>query len=264
MNNLHRELAPISDAAWADLESEVRRTFIRHLAGRRLVDVPEPGGVALASVATGHLAAVESPAPGVGARLRESQSLVELRVPFTVDRQAVDDVERGAKDPDWDPAKEAARQMAYAEDRAVFEGYAAAGIGGIRRGSTNPPLVLPAEVRDYPNTISQAITTLRLAGVDGPYSLALSADAYTAVNETSDHGYPIHEHLARLIDGEIIWAPAISGAFLLTTRGGDYELRIGQDLSIGYDSHDATSVRLYLQETLTFLAYTGEAAVALT
>ncbi|GAA4575142.1 family 1 encapsulin nanocompartment shell protein [Planotetraspora kaengkrachanensis] len=264
MNNLHRELAPVSEAAWADLESEVRRTFIRHLAGRRLVDVPEPGGVALASVPTGHLTPVEAPAPGVGARLRGSQALVELRVPFTVDRQAVDDVERGAKDPDWDPAKEAARQMAYAEDRAVFEGYTAAGIEGIRRGSINPPLGLPPEVRDYPNTISQAITTLRLAGVDGPYSLALSADAYTAVNETSDHGYPIHEHLARLIDGEIIWAPAISGAFLLTTRGGDYELRIGQDLSIGYESHDATSVRLYLQETLTFLAYTGEAAVALT
>jgi uncharacterized linocin/CFP29 family protein len=264
MNNLHRELAPISEAAWADLESEVRRTFIRHLAGRRLVDVPEPGGVTLSSVSTGHLSPVESPAPGVAAHLRESQALVELRVPFTVDRQAVDDVEREAKDSNWDPVKEAARQMAYAEDRAVFEGYAAAGIEGLRRASTNPPLALPAEARDYPNTISQAITTLRLAGVDGPYSLALSADAYTAVNETSDHGYPIHEHLARLIDGEIIWAPAISGAFLLTTRGGDYELRIGQDLSVGYETHDATSVRLYLQESLTFLAYTGEAAVALT
>jgi uncharacterized linocin/CFP29 family protein len=264
MNNLHRELAPISEEAWADLESEVRRTFIRHLAGRRLVDVPEPGGVTLSSVSTGHLSPVESPAPGVAARLRDSQALVELRVPFTVHRQAVDDVERGAKDSNWDPVKEAARQMAYAEDRAVFEGYAAAGIEGIRRGSTNPALTLPIEPRDYPNTISQAITTLRLAGVDGPYSLALSADAYTAVNETSDHGYPIHEHLARLIDGEIIWAPAISGAFLLTTRGGDYELRIGQDLSVGYESHDATSVRLYLQETLTFLTYTGEAAVALT
>ncbi|GII59590.1 hypothetical protein Pth03_79790 [Planotetraspora thailandica] len=264
MNNLHRELAPISEAAWADLESEVRRTFIRHLAGRRLVDVPESGGVTLSSVSTGHLSHVEPPAPGVESRLRVSQPLVELRVPFTVNRQAVDDVERGAKDADWDPVKEAARKMAYAEDRAIFEGYAAAGIGGIRQGSTNPPLSLPAEARDYPNTISQAITTLRLAGVDGPYSLALSADAYTLVNETSDHGYPIHEHLARLIDGDIIWAPAISGAFLLTTRGGDYELHVGQDLSVGYESHDATSVRLYLQESLTFLVYTGEAAVALT
>lgn len=263
MNNLHRELAPISAAAWTDLEDEVRRTFTRHLAGRRLVDVPEPGGTALAAVNTGHQAPIDPPAEGVRAQLRQAQALVELRVPFTVDRGAVDSVERGARDPEWQPAKDAARQIAYAEDRLVFEGYPAADIGGIRGASTNPELSLPAEARDYPHTISRAITALRLAGVGGPYSLALSADAYTAVNETSDHGYPIHEHLARLIDGQIIWAPAIRGAFLVTTRGGDYELNLGQDLSIGYTAHDAASVQLYLQETLTFRVHTGEVAVAL-
>ena len=99
--------------------------------------------------------------------------------------------------------------------------------------------------------------------MDGPYSLLLSADAYTAVSETADHGYPIREHLARVVDGEIIWAPAIDGAFVLTARGGDYELRLGQDLSIGYLSHDADHVQLYFQESLTFLVYTTEASVAL-
>jgi hypothetical protein len=89
-------------------------------------------------------------------------------------------------------------------------------------------------VGDYPDAISQALTALRLAGVGGPYNLVLSADAYTAVNETSVYGYPVHEHIARLLDGQIIWAPAIEGAFLLSGRGGDFELRIGQDLSIGY------------------------------
>lgn len=263
MNNLHRELAPVSQAAWADLEAEVRRTFTRHLAGRRLVDVPEPAGAALAAISTGHTAPIDAPTGGVSARLRRSQPLVELRVPFTLDRQAVDDVERGAKDPDWQPAKDAARLIAFAEDRTIFEGYPAAGIDGIRAASSNTALTLPDRALDYPDSVSQAITALRLAGVDGPFSLALSADAYTAVNETSDHGYPIHEHLARLLDGEIVWAPAISGAFLLTTRGGDHELHIGQDLSIGYLSHDATGVELYLQESLTFLTHTSEASVAL-
>jgi uncharacterized linocin/CFP29 family protein len=92
----------------------------------------------------------------------------------------------------------------------------------------------------------------------------LSAEAYTAVNETSDHGYPMHDHIARVLDGGIVWAPAIDDAFLLSTRGGDFELRIGQDLSIGYLSHDASSIQLYFLETLTFLAYTGEASVTLT
>jgi uncharacterized linocin/CFP29 family protein len=264
MSNLHRELAPISAAAWADLEEEARRTFERHLAGRRVIDVPEPGGPELSAVSSGHLDAVAPPAEGVIAHLRRSQPMVELRVPFTVDRQQVDDVERGAKDADWQPVKAAARQMAFAEDRAVFQGYAAAGIVGIRDGSSNPTLSLPGDVRKYPNTVTEAVTALRLAGVDGPYTLVLSADAYTAVSETADHGYPVHEHIARVLDGEISWAPAIDGAFLLSVRGGDFELRIGQDLAIGYLSHDATSIRLYFQESLTFLVYTGEAAVALT
>jgi uncharacterized linocin/CFP29 family protein len=264
MNNLHRELAPISAAAWADLEDEARRTFKRHVAGRRVVDVPQPGGLELAAVGTGHLDAVAAPAEGVTARIRRSQPVVELRVPFTVDRQQVDDVERGAKDADWQPVKDAAKQIAFAEDRAVFEGYAAAGIAGIRSASSNRAISLPSEVRAYPDAITQAVTALRLAGVDGPYTLALSADAYTAVSETSDYGYPIHDHIARLLDGEIIWAPAIDGAFLLSTRGGDFELRIGQDLSIGYLSHDAASIQLYFQESLTFLVHTSEAAVALT
>lgn len=264
MNNLHRELAPISEAAWDDLEEEARRTFKRHVAARRIVDVPEAGGSGLAGVNTGHLDPIAAPGEDVVAHLRRSQPVVELRVPFTVDRGEVDLVERGAKDADWQPVKDAARRIAFTEDRAVFEGYAAAGVTGIRASASNPPLTLPADVRDYPNAVSQAISALRLAGVGGPYTLALSADAYTAVNETSHYGYPIHAHLARLLDGEIVWAPAIDGAFLLSTRGGDFELLIGQDVSIGYLSHDDTSVRLYFQETLTFLVHTAEAAVALT
>ncbi len=264
MNNLYRELAPISAAAWADIEEEASRTFKRHVAGRRVVDVRGPAGPALSAAGTGHLRDIEPPAEGVLARARQSQPIIELRVPFTVDRQAVDDVERGARDADWQPVKEAARIIAFAEDRAVFEGYGAAGIAGIRSSSSNPALDLPSDVLAYPNIVSQALSSLRLSGVNGPYSVLLSANAYTLVTETSDHGYPIHEHLARVVDGEIIWAPAIDGAFVLSTRGGDYELHIGEDLSIGYLSHDATSIELYFFESLTFCTYTSEAAVALT
>jgi uncharacterized linocin/CFP29 family protein len=264
MNNLHRELAPMSAAAWADLESEARRTFERNVAGRRLIDVPEAAGIELAAVPTGHLDPVDAPCDGVLAHLRRSKPVVELEIPFTVDRRQVDDVERGARDPDWQPVKDAVRRMAFAEDRAIFEGYPAAGIPGLRASSSNASIALPGNARDYPEAISQGLSALRLAGVDGPYALALSADAYTVVSETSDHGYPILDHLVRLLKGDIVWAPAIEGAFLLSTRGGDYTLRLGQDLSIGYRSHDAETIELYLRETFTFLVHTGEAAVALT
>jgi len=263
MNNLHRELAPISDVAWTSIEEEARRTLVGYVAGRRVVDVHGPDGPTLAAVGTGHLSDTDAPAEAITARLRQAQPLVELRVPFTLRRQAIDDVERGAQDPDWQPVKDAARVIAFAEDRAVFEGYRAAGITGIRAASSNPALAQPADVHEYPDVVSQALAALRLAGVGGPYSLVLSADAYAAVSATSDYGYPIREQLARLVDGELLWAPAIDGAFVLSVRGGDYALHLGQDTSLGYLSHDANAVELYFQESLTFLVHTSEAGVVM-
>jgi uncharacterized linocin/CFP29 family protein len=263
MNNLHRDLAPISDSAWAQIEAETSRTLKRYLAGRRVVDVKGPAGASFSAVGTGHLHAIAAPANGIVARQREVKALVELRVPFELDRQMIDDVERGANDSDWQPAKDAAQQLAFDEDRAILEGYAAAGIEGIRKGTSNPIMTLPGDVRQYPEAISQALSRLRLVGVNGPYSVLFGADEYTALAETSDHGYPVLEHVKRLVDEQIIWAPAIAGAFVLATRGGDFELHIGQDVSIGYLNHTETAARLYLQETFTFLLLTGEASVAL-
>jgi uncharacterized linocin/CFP29 family protein len=263
MNNLHRELAPISDAAWAQIDEEASRTLKRYLAGRRVVDLQGPSGISLAAVGTGHLQTIAAPGDGVLARQREAKALVELRVPFDLNRQMIDDVERGAKDSDWQPAKDAAKKIAFAEDIAIFEGYAAAGIAGIRQRTSNPLMTLPADVRNYPDVVAQAINQLRLVGVDGPYSVLLSADAYTALAEARDYGDPLLEHVRRLVTGEIIWAPAISGAFVLTTRGGDFDLYVGQDFSIGYANHTDIAVRLYLQETFTFILLTAEAAVAL-
>ena len=200
MNNLHRQLAPISEAAWGEIDQEARRTFIRWIAGRRVVDVVGPDGEELAAVRTGHQVRVDTPFEGVQAHQRQVRQIVELRVPFRVSREAVDAVDRGAQDSDWQPVKDAVAQIAR----------------------------------------------------------------WTAVAETTDDGYPIRKHIDRLLDGEVLWAPAIQGAVLLSTRGGDYELHLGQDLSIGYLSHDAESIELYLQETLTFLPYTSEASVVLT
>jgi uncharacterized linocin/CFP29 family protein len=264
MNNLHRELAPISEGAWTQIEEEASRTLKRYLAGRRVVDLKGPGGTMLSAVGTGHLRNVESPGDGIVARQREVKALVELRVPFELERHAIDDVERGSNDSDWQPLKDAAKRIAFAEDRAIFEGYAAAGIQGIRGGTSNPVRILPSDVIHYPDAIAEALSQLRLVGVKGPYSVVMGADAYTALSEASDHGYPVIQHIHRLVNEEITFAPAIAGAFILTTRGGDFDLHIGQDVSIGYLSHSDKTVALYLQESLTFLLLTTEAAVALT
>ena len=263
MNNLHRELAPISEAAWGQIEEEAARTHKRHLAARRVVDLEGPQGLAASAVGTGHVRPLAGPGEGIEAVQREVQALVELRVGFELARSAIDDVERGALDSDWSPLKEAARKLAFAEDRAVFDGFAAAGIGGLRPGLSNPALTLPAQVKAYPDLVAQAVSQLRLAGVEGPYALVLGGDTYTAAAGGSDDGYPVFHHVERLVDGPVIWAPAIEGGLVLTTRGGDFELCVGQDISIGYASHSATAVQLYFQESLTFRLLTAEAAVAL-
>jgi uncharacterized linocin/CFP29 family protein len=263
MNNLHRELAPVSDAAWAQIEEETTRTLKRYLAGRRVVDVPSSGGIDFSGVGTGHLKPIAAPAEGILARQREVKPLVELRVQFELSRQMIDDVERGSDDSDWQAAKDAARKLAFAEDRAIFNGYHEAEIRGIRESTSNPVQTLPADVRAYPDAVAHALSQLRLVGVNGPYSVLLGAGEYTALAETRDHGYPVLEHVKRIVEGNLIWAPAIEGAFVVTTRGGDFMLNIGQDVSIGYLSHTASAVQLYLQETFVFRVLTTEASVAL-
>jgi len=265
MDNLHRTLAPISSAAWDQIDDEARRTFITRIAGRRVVDVPAPGGTALSAVGTGHVEPIDSPAAAVQARRRQVQPLIELRAEFTVTRAAVDDVDRGAQDSDWQPVKDAVEALATAEDTLVFAGSAAAGVQGIVASSSNARIPLAADPRELPAAVAQALTALRTVGVQGPYALLLSAELYTAASETVDHGHPVHEHLQRLVgdDGAIVFAPALDGAIVLTMRGGDYALTLGQDVAIGYLSHDADGIRLYAQESLTFSAYTSEASVVL-
>ena len=263
MNNLHRKLAPISEGAWAEIEEEAARTLKRYLAARKVVDVIGPKGLDLSAVGTGHTRGVPPLRDGLKVAQREVTPVLELQVPFRLTRAAIDDVERGSKDSDWQPLKDAAKTIAFAEDHVVFEGYAQAGIDGMRQVTSNEKLTLPGAIGDYPERVAEAINELRQAGVDGPYALLLGSDAYTRLTGGSDDGYPILKHIRTLVDREVIWSPAIKGGVVLTTRGGDFDLTLGLDLSIGYLGHTAEEVELYLMETLTYRTQTAEASVIL-
>ena len=263
MNNLHRELAPISEEAWAQIEEELSRTFKRNLGARRVVDLNGPHGAKFACVGTGHLKSLKSQEAGIVVHQHEVQPLLRLRVPFELLREDIDSAERGANDADWQPVKDAAEKLAYAEDRVVFEGFAEGGIKGMRIGTSNPIMTLPGDPDDYPIVFAEALKQLRLAGVDGPYTIIMGAESYTTLLEASDDGYPVISHIRRLVSTDIVWAPAIEGAFVVSTRGGDFEMSLGRDLSIGYQSHDDKKVKLYLEETLTFRLFTPEAVIAI-
>jgi uncharacterized linocin/CFP29 family protein len=266
MSHLLREHAPITEAAWHEIDDEARERLAPALAARKLVDFAGPHGWDHSATNLGRVASLaDAPVPDVQALQRRVLPVVEMRVPFSLSRAELRDLDRGAEDVDLDPVVEAARRIATAENRAVFHGWAAAGITGIAGASPHDPIALGADCERYPRHVARAVEALLAAGIEGPYGLALGPDAYTNVLETSEHGgYPLLEHLREIVGGPLVWSPGVDGAVVVSERGGDFLFDSGEDLSIGYHDHDADSVHLYLLESFTFRVATPEAAVALT
>lgn len=263
-DHLRREKAPISTKAWQQIEEEATRTLKTYLAGRPLVDVSGPYGWERSSYSIGRVTPVAPPREGVQAKMREVKTLVELKTPFEVTFDALDAADRGAPDADWQSVIDAAQRAALAEDNAVFHGYAAGDITGLVPASPHEVVPIGDDYADYPSYVATAVVRLKSAGVEGPYALALGPKCYTGVIETTeDGGYPVFRHLKQILGGPVVWAPGVDGAVVVSQRGGDYELVIGQDFSIGYRSHTADAVQLYFEESFTLVVVDDRASVRL-
>ena len=265
MNHLLRELAPISELSWKVLDDEARQRLAPALAARRLVDFSGPKGWEHSATNLGRTEPLASaPSEGVSGLRRRVLPLVELRADFDVSRSELRDTDRGADDTDLGALDNAAHQIASAENAAVFRGWNDA-INGIAETTPHESTPLGGTADGYPRVVAGAVERLLQSGVGGPYGLALGSEEYRLVIETAEHGgYPLLKHLRKIVEGPIVWAPGLSGAIVLSLRGGDFVFDSGQDVSIGYDSHDAEVVRLYLEESFSFHVATPEAAVALT
>ncbi len=265
MNHLRRDLAPIFESAWEEIQDEANDSLANYLAGRRLVEFEGPKGWTAACVSTGRIDRIDPPAEGVEAAVRSVRPMVELRADFKLSRHEIDAVDRGATDADLEPLVQAARHIAIAEDKLLFEGAPEHNICGMAAGSEHEAISISGDdYGDFPSLVAHAVGTLRAAGVDGPYGLALGPRCYTGVIETSEKGgMPVMEHLKLITSGPVVWAPGMDGSLVLSMRGGDFRLTVGQDFAIGYRSHDADSVELYLEESLTFSNDSPEAAIAL-
>jgi uncharacterized linocin/CFP29 family protein len=265
LSHLLRGQAPITEATWTLLDDEARERLGPALAARKLVDFTGPRGWEHSATNLGRVERVGDSPKGVDAVQRRVLPLVEMRAPFSVARSELADADRGAEDVDLDELDQAAHRLAVSENAAVFHGWGAVGISGIAESSPHDPIKLGKDCERYPRHVAKAVDTLRGAGIDGPYGLALSPKAHTDVLETSQHGgYPLLEHLREIVGGPLVWAPGLEGAIVLRVGGGHFLFDSGEDLSIGYLDHDADAVRLYLEESFSFRVATPEAAVALT
>ncbi len=265
MNDLRRELAPIPSGVWEEIDQEARTTLKVTLAGRKIADFEGPLGWQSAAVGLGRTEPLSrAPNAGVAAALRKVRPFVEMRASFELSRRELEDFARGAKDADLQPVKDAARAIAIAEDRAIFHGYAEGRIHGICEAAAEEALTITEDYEHYPGVVAAALAKLRNAGVDGPYAIALGPKCYTGLMQTATRGgFPVIQHVQRLIDGPVIWAPAVDGAAVVSLRGGDFELAVGRDFSIGYQDHSADRVELYIEESFTFGVMAPEAAVPL-
>ncbi|MGA8747077.1 MAG: family 1 encapsulin nanocompartment shell protein [Solirubrobacterales bacterium] len=265
MNHLLRSLAPITDSAWELLDKEARGRLSGALAARRLVDFSGPHGWEHSATNLGRASGVKSaPAKGITGSQRQVLALIEVRAGFSVEREELRSHDRGAVDVDLGELDDAAHRMAIAENTAVFHGWPAAGISGITEVAPGKPISLGKSAEAYPRAVAGAVERLLQRGIGGPYGLALGPEEYTRVSETAEHGgYPLLDHLAKVLSGPIVWAPGVSGAVVVSLRGGDFLFECGQDLSIGYERHDEGIIRLYLEESFAFVVATPEAAVAL-
>jgi uncharacterized linocin/CFP29 family protein len=265
MNHLLRSQAPVSDDGWELLDKEARDRLAPALAARKLVDFSGPHGWEHSAMNLGRVSPLDSRSgEGVSVLQRKVLPLVEVRADFELARAQLRDADRGADDADLAALDAAAHQIAVAENIAVFHGLAGA-TAGIAEVSTHKQTKLGEAADAYPRKVAGAVEQLLCSGIAGPYGLALGRDQYRRVVETAEHGgYPLFDHLRRILDGPIVWAPGVTGAIVLSLRGGDFRLECGQDLAIGYDSHDGDSVRLYIQESFSFHVATPDAAVAMT
>jgi uncharacterized linocin/CFP29 family protein len=265
VTHLLREQAPVTENGWGLLDDEARQQLEAALAARKLVDFGGPHGWGHSATNLGRAQPLpDVPAEGVIAEQRRVLPLVELRAPFALSRAELRDADRGAAAVDLGPLDEAARRIAVAENVAVLHGWPAAGIAGIAEAGSHRPLELGADVTRYPSHVARAVHMIRCSGVAGPYGLALGPEGYTAAVETTEHGgYPMLDHLKKILGGPIVWAPGVRGAIVVSLRGGDFLFESGQDLSIGYEGHDGDVVRLYLEESFSFRVATPEAGAAL-
>lgn len=261
---LRRAVAPLTAEAWSEIDESARRVFRAQLSARTLVDFNGPYGWEYAAVNTGRMEVAKKAAPGnLPWGTRQVQPLIELRVPCSLNWFELDYISRGAQDPDLSTLEDTARRVALFEETALYSGFAPGQIQGLLGAATHSPIKLPATAEEYPAAVAKAVRTLKAAGIEGPYALVLGDDPYYALMQAGKGSYPPRRTVKDLIDGAILRSPALTGGVLLSRRGGDFELTVGQDLAIGYVSHTSDTINLFIAESFTFRVLEPAAAVEL-
>lgn len=252
MDILKQNMAPISTEAWSEIDEQARKSLTSHLIARKVIDVDGPKGWAYGGVALGRIDYPEKQKKGeIFYGLHQYQPLVEIRMPFTLSLRELENITRGALDIDFEPLKQAAEKVARFEEDAIYYGFEPGCIRGLKNSSGFEIMPYPKEVEDILGAVAQGVSRMRQASVEGPYSLVINPKRWGELARFVK-GYPLKRQLEELLGGPIHVCSGIDEVFLVSARGGDFVLTIGQDLSIGYDVTSGDEIHLFFTESFTF------------
>lgn len=261
---LKRQMAPITPEAWAEIDAQAADVLRGNLSGRKVVDLDGPHGLTFAAVNIGGVEPASKEAgKGVQWGTRKVQPLIEVRIPFELGIWDLDDISRGSKTAELKPVVEAAEKAAAFEDQALYNGFKDGGISGILQETENKAIALPAAADSYPKAVEDAVHAVQSHGIGGPFNLVLGRTPYQKLSVGDQNGYPLKSRILDLLGGGIFWSPALKGGVVVSGRGGDFELTVGQDLSIGFQRQQENNVVLYITESFTFRVLEPAAGVEL-
>lgn len=250
MDILRRSSAPISGAAWSQIDGVAAEYLKNALSARFLVGASSPKGWGFQVVSSGRLGEIKKKG-AVSYGLYMVKPLLELRVPFELDVWELDNASRGARDVDLDALEKAVAEVAAFEDSVLYNGLKEAGIEGLTAAGTPSPVEFPAEPENMAQAVSAGISHLIRSGIEGPFNLAVPPDIWQQIKGYVK-GMPLEQHIVKILGGELIMARDLKRPVLVSARGGDFGMTIGQDLSIGYSAHSSKAVTLYITESFTF------------
>lgn len=257
MDILKRELAPIPMQAWSEIDEQATRSLKAMLSGRKVLDVTGPMGSDFPGVPEGRLNYPEGQSEeGLTYGIPRVHHIVEVRVPFELKIDEMDNVIRGAKDVDLSALEEAARKIALFEEKVIYHGLPEANIRGLKSCAEGECMTIGSTPEELLEGIAEGVTAFTGQSIEGPYSFIVGPTLWRRMS-VHVQGYPVKKQAENILGGPVLLSPYLSGendndAFMLTRRGGDFEMILGQDIAIGYERHDAEKVRLYFTESFTF------------
>ena len=258
MDMFKRALAPLSQEAWAEIESRAKEVLLSRLSARKVVNVQGPKGIDYTVISEGRLNLVDD--GEVKAGVYTTKALTEARIRFTLNKWELDNLARGAKDIDFDAMDSALEKLALFEENAIYNGYAKGTIKGLKESSAHKALSFGSDANAILASVAQGMLLLKGAYIHGPYSLIVGKDAWVKLNSET-HPMSLFDRVEKMIGSDIVLSSCLDGAILVPYNDENLELTLGMDYSLGYENHDSKEVTLFATESFTFRVMEEKAIV---